>query len=408
MDIAYVILIVINILGLIFLTPKKKKNNAYLYEKYKCNFECINKTIVTCNVFCIVINIFYYFVCLLFFNISISIVDILFFIILCLTFISYQLKPKMLEKSDYILLSKENNKKINNLIINNISILVICGRVGGVEELSSFIYIRDIIIFLLTGYNFLIFFLLLYKNKRLVTFTNKESDYLEDINYYKKIEVKRILNYIILIIVYILWFFVNFKYSLIINLVIIVLLFILIFKKIKKINYQFNKLYKNVSILKAKPGVKYAFDFLRDIYNTKNLIIGVGGYFFTLLLFYMSSMSNFTCCTLNLFIILIYIICIDKITLINYICSLNSTFIDKKIYKLKQSKKINYIDEININFMKFQLKMYKLIYMDDNKNIFESNIILYDPELYKDKIEIYINPSSISDNIIIIDDLYDD
>ena len=406
MILAYIILSLINICSITFLDKKKVKKDVYSYENYQYILKHVDKVVMISNIFCIIINLFYL-ISLLMGNIGINIINLVFFVLLCVTFICYLSRRQIAYISNYILLGKKKNNKITYIIINNILILLICSRIENISDFSLFLYAVDIVLFLLTICNFIILFMLLYKNKNILSFTSKESDYLTDIKYYKKIELNKILNYIILIIVYILIFCVNFPYLIFINIFIIVLFFIVIFKKIKKIDFQFSKLYRNISILKVKPGVKYAFDFLKDVYNTKELMIGVGAYIISVLLFYMSSMSTFTYCTLNLFICLIYIIFTDKIVLINYICSLNSDFIDTKIYKIKQNKKISYINEINIKLIKFQLKMYKLIYIDNNKNIFESNIILYDPELYKDNIDIYINPGEIKDNIIIVSDLYD-
>ena len=82
--------------------------------------------------------------------------------------------------------------------------------------------------------------------------------------------------------------------------------------------------------------------------------------------------------------------------------SLNKELIDKKSYTIDITKKINYIDKIKF----FKITLYKII-IQDNIN-YESNIILYDPELIIEELNIKINKSNLEDYITIENILYEE
>ena len=80
---------------------------------------------------------------------------------------------------------------------------------------------------------------------------------------------------------------------------------------------------------------------------------------------------------------------------------------DKKIYKINLIKEITYIDNITINILNIKLNFYKLIYIDLSKNVYESNLVLYDPEIYVRDINLYINPENIDEYVIMLKDIYE-
>ena len=123
---------------------------------------------------------------------------------------------------------------------------------------------------------------------------------------------------------------------------------------------------------------------------------------FSTIIYYGLGESIFSFMLVSMYLYLLYTVLEDKIYLVRYLPSLNDNIIDKKIYTIDLNKNISYIDIIKV----FNIKLYKLIIVDTI--IYESNIILYDPEYRIEEINIKVNKSNIEDYITIESILYEE
>jgi len=231
-----------------------------------------------------------------------------------------------------------------------------------------------------------------------------EDDYLKDVKFVKKLLLKNLTNIFLIMMIFILLIYINLPFAWLGYIFIEVMLLSFLINKIKKFKYQSDKLTKTVYILKENPGVVYAFEFYRDILLAKKIMLAMILSGLSILVFYFSTTIVFTMITIELFILFMYAYIIDKINLIKYISSLNLEFMNKDIYTLEKSFPISCIDKINV----FGIDLYKIIYMDLNDNIYESNYLLYDPEDFINEINSYINPYKPNeDYIVVIKELYE-
>ena len=243
---------------------------------------------------------------------------------------------------------------------------------------------------------------LLIKNKEYCAYSYDKDSYLQDIKFYSKLDIKKSFNYIIYLLAYVIFFYINIPFIYFFYIALILLLIYLIKRKIKKISNESDRLYKSVTLANQKPGIIYSFQFTRDILLLKKMIVFTIMLVFSTIIYYGLGESIFSYTVISLYICLLYIIISDKLYLIRYLSSLNDKFIDEKKYSILENKNINYIDTIKI----FNIKLFKLIIVDTI--IYESNMILYDPEYRIDNIDIRINKSNINDYITLETELYEE
>lgn len=270
------------------------------------------------------------------------------------------------------------------------------------DFINNFNVILNIISFVIAVFAFKYIIKILLNNKNLCLYTYNKDNYLEDIRFYNRIDIKRGVNHLIYLTAFIVFFFIKFPFIYIFYIVVILYLMYLISKKVKKISNESDRLYKAVTIARQEPGIVYAFQFTKDILFLKKLIVFTIIFAFSTLIYYGLGESTFGYTFIGMYMYLLYTIIEDKVYLIRYLASLNENFLDSKIYTINENKKISYIDKINI----FNITLYKLIVVDTIT--YESNIILYDPELVIDEINIRINKSNIDDYIFKEDILYEE
>ena len=373
--------------------------NLYiLFNKKQRKKEKLIKLINFANINVITINLLYYLIAFIY-KLNINYIDLSFLIINIISYIPIALLKKKNKRKEVI---NEEEKTINYMFKLSILSYILIQRVGDIGKLNIAIYIYSlIIVFIAILISKIIKFLI--NNKHIVVFKeNEQKDYLNDIKFNTKIIINKFYNYIIYILAYILFIYIKFPYYYIIYPTILIISLYIIYKKIKKIKNQSKKLYHNISIIKEKPGINYAFQFNRDILFTKNIMLASIFFVITVLIYFLIDITAFTYIAIELYIILIYIILCDKKKNIYNVYSLNSEFIDKKRYKTSINIPISKIKQINI----FNIKFYKIECITDNNIKYESEIILYDPELYIDNITIYLNTNNIDDYIIMTNELY--
>ena len=290
----------------------------------------------------------------------------------------------IIEKVGYIYNYKEESIVGDYDFINNYNIIL---------KILSVIVITTSLFYIIN---------LLLKNKEYCSYSYDKDSYLQDIKFYSKLDIKKSFNYIIYLLAYVIFFYINIPFIYFFYIALILLLIYLIKRKIKKISNESDRLYKSVTLANQKPGIIYSFQFTRDILLLKKMIVFTVMLVFSTIIYYGLGESIFSYTVISLYIYLLYIIISDKLYLIRYLSSLNDKFIDEKKYSILENKNINYIDTIKI----FNIKLFKLIIVDTI--IYESNMILYDPEYRIDNIDIRINKSNINDYITLETELYEE
>jgi len=406
MYIIYILIIIINLIGT-FVLKKKLENskNEYVKEKKKLIKHYISNAIKNINITLILLNIIFYIITLIN-NIKIDyFLDIALLVVTIISFIIFLTSVKKSKKSNLKLPNDYVYKHISLMVSNTFNSLICLERVGGINNINLLIFELIPIIYMILNISFIIIFLRKIKNK--VCFGVDEKNFVPDIKFYNKINISMFYNCVLFIFAYILLGYVKLPYAYIGYILVIIILGIIIKRKIEKIKKESDNLYNQIAIAQKIPGVEYAFDFYRDILLCKRMIIVMLLLIISTLCLYICSDTIFTYISIDLYIIYLYELLRDKNKLITNIYSLNDTFMDKKIYKINLIKEITYIDNITINILNIKLNFYKLIYVDLSKNVYESNLVLYDPEIYVRDINLYINPENIDEYVIMLKDIYE-
>ena len=180
----------------------------------------------------------------------------------------------------------DNAQKIHNFLINYHLILrVLCVLI----ILYSFRYIINIIV----------------NNKELCRYTYNNDDYLEDAKFYSKIDIKKGFNQFIYIAAYIIFFYINIPFIYIFYILVVLILIYLISRKIKKIAFESDKLYKTISFTGEQPGIVYAFQFVRDMLLLKKMIIFTIMLVFSTITYYGLGESIFSYTSISIYLILL-------------------------------------------------------------------------------------------------------
>ncbi|MBR1385381.1 MAG: hypothetical protein IJ568_00980 [Bacilli bacterium] len=387
-----ILLTILNIIFLIVFSNKYKSDNLYIKEKneyYLLKYRLFSNII---NIFYIFSSVIYY-LGLYIYNDFFDVVTFIFFLIALASYISFLLIKKNIKRSHYF--NKKLLSSFDYLVIISSFIIIVYG-------ISFNKAINALFFSILFIANIFILILSFQKNKGVFCYKSSVEDYIEDIKFIKKIEYNKLINYIIYILAYISFVYIRIIYIEIFYLLVLLILMYIIFKKYKKIVSEQNRLYRSITILHVAPGIKYAFDFTRDLLLLKELFI-------TLLLFIISISSlyglgerAFMAISVILYVLLLYVRLSDRVYLIRYINSLNDEFIDNKRYSIKEKKLISFIDVIII----FDIKLYRLIIIDNL--IYKSNLIMYDPEYLIEDLELRINKFDLSDYITIENKLYEE
>ena len=392
-----ILIILTNILFALYLKTKKKKYKDD-YEKEKDYFvtKKIYKMIKCINIANLLVYASYITLCIL--SEYTAVIHIILGILELLTF------AFLLTNSNKV---NKRLKIIDKKLFNNGDILFILGiTIISITENLNYNgihnYIFEVINMILLLISLIILFISLISYKGYICYTAKGKDYLEDIKFATKIQISKIVNYFVYIVVYILFVLIGIYYIYILYIVLAVALILIIKNKIEKVGEQSERLYQTITIANEMPGIYYAYYFLKDIYLIRKLVIIFVLLVTSTLSYYFLGEGELLYITFAIYNLLLYVILNDKYKLIKYTSSLNDKLIDKKKYSILQTKDITYIDTIKI----FNVTLYKLIVVDTI--VYESNIILYDPEILIDDIDIRINKSNIEDYIFIERCLYID
>ncbi len=395
---SYILLILLNILFISYINKKNDANNLYTKEKnsfYKRKIKLLARII---NIFNILLGLFSY-VILILDKGKINIIDLVLFIISVLTYTIIELNRKVKDKRFKLIDMKLFELK-DILYVTIPMVILLSGRISYLNDQYKLVLYILMSLFILIGFYPVLSLLL--ANRRYTCYTASEEDYFKDIKFYKKVQISNFINYLIYIAAFIMFVFIRIPYIYIFYIVVALILFLVIIKKAKKIRIISDKIYKSITLAHEYPGIKFAFDYTKDLFFLKKLTLILIYFIISLLSIYSVGESAFLLVSLIGYFLLLYVVIEDKVYLIRYIESLNEKLIDKKIYTIKENKKVSYIDTIKI----FNINIYRLV-IEDNI-IYKSNLILFDPELLEKEIVIYINKSNLDDYIIIDTMLYEE
>ena len=385
---SYIFLIILNIISFYFITNKSEQKNAYEIEKKVFLIKKIFLIVFLVNIISFILNGFA-FIVLFIYKESIFFIDFFFFLLSFFSFIIITFSYKK-PKKGYRLISDKLINSFDTLIIFSFS-LIISLSLFKYEFLSFIVFILCFFIILSS---LIIIFIQLKKNREYICITANNDEYLEDIKFYNKLQINRGYNYILYLLAYIVFVFIRIPYVYLLYVLIAFFLLFISYRKYKKISNLSNKLYNIVTIAKKMPGIIFAFQFIKDFLLLKKIILLFMFFLIEIIVLYGIGEGAFVFASLQLSLLLLYIIIDDKLYLISYIKSLNPAFINDKVYSISSTKKVSYIETINV----LNIKLYRFIIKDNQ--IYKSHLVLYDPSDIYNELEIRINKSNLNDYII--------
>ena len=390
-----ILFIIVNMLFPIFFNKKKKCENNYDKEKDIFVKNKLLRMLQYINIGALTVELLYIVIVLI--SETSDLIALGLLILHSISFVFLIFNAKRRKKRLTILDKKEFN--LGDIIfILDIIIISLAERL----EYGIHNYIFDFIILLILLGTIVLLLLSFRGKNEFICYSIKEKDYLKDIKFANKIQLNKAIGYFVFITMYILFVLAKIDFIYILYIVVGLVLIKIIQNKIKKVGDQTERVYRSISIAKEYPGVEYAFFFTKDIYKLRQLMIILTGFVVTLLHFYIDGEGSFIYITFAIFNLFLYVLINDKYKLIRYTWGLNKYIINTKKYSIIETKKISYIETINI----FNTKLYRLI-VSDTIN-YESSIILYDPELFIKYVDIYINKSNLDDYIVYEKYLYMD
>ena len=412
-----IIMIVFNIVMLFAFNSIKNGENDYIKEKKRFNkirIKYLNRYI---NIGYIVIFILHLFTLMMFASIN-DIYNLYLYLILfagsIFTYIFFEYSTNLRNRKFKFIDKKILNNKDHILIVMSYIFFILekikieysfegeSSALDHYEFIKNYNLILKLICAAIIVYTTKYLINLLGKNRNICTYSYVDDYYYEDISFYGRIDLKKGFNHLLYLAAIGVFYYINIPFIYIFYIVLSLLLIIWIIKKYKKIVYESDRLYKSITLANKKPGLIYAFKFTKDILFFKKLIIFTIMLVFSTIIYYGLGESIFSFMLVSMYLYLLYTVLEDKIYLVRYLPSLNDNIIDKKIYTIDLNKNISYIDIIKV----FNIKLYKLIIVDTI--IYESNIILYDPEYRIEEINIKVNKSNIEDYITIESILYEE
>ena len=390
-----IIIVILNLL-FFFVYPKKKKsyNNDYIKDKYIFIRKKVFKMLMFTNIINVIAYIIYLTIYL--YDNDIELYGLIAIGVQLLTVLPILKDIKKYNKKNKIIEKKDINT-------GDILLLISIFMVSFIEKInSSYIYFIDVIGTILLVISLILITIEIIKLKNYVCYSAKEDNYLPDIGFTKKIELNKVINYFIYILIFILFILIKFNYAYMIIAIVLSLFAYNTFDKIKIMSKSLERINQSITIANEAPGVEFAFFFKKELLLMRKKIIIIIGATLSVILFYGLGDRAFVFTAFSIYNLLLYVLLMDKYSLIKYIKTLNKNLIDTDVYSIKVNKKVTYCDEYKI----LGIKLYKLIVVDNL--VYESNEIMYDPELYIKNIDIRINKNNLNDYIFNERILYED
>ena len=213
-----IFMILLNLLFIYLFKYRKKNNNEYEKEKNIFNKLKLKKINRVVNIGYILINAIYYIIMILsidlniinnlLLNISIFIISIVVYLIAETITKRKNIRFKLIDKKT---ISKKEYMYIISFyilfIVEKTSISYVFTNINEQNFINTFniiIYLVAIIMLIISS---LIIIIYIKNNSKYFIMTNTSENYLEDINFYKKIELRKVFNHVIYITAYIVFQF---------------------------------------------------------------------------------------------------------------------------------------------------------------------------------------------------------
>ena len=397
----YIIIIVLICFNLFSIGLKPKKNKDELEEEinnYNRNrlykiLNRINIGIILINIITVIISI----ICS-----SKDLIAHIIFLIGLIASYAVAITKKPIYKPKYNILKKED-KYFISLVTNVLYGISLVDRVGHIKEnsIGTYLSLFGIIFFIL---NILVLLKYLNDHKSICKFNIKPEDKIIEINDSKYIETKNILSYIIIGLVIILVIFVNIPFAAVLYTLIGILALVMYNNDVNKITKNKKELYNNIINMHQKPGTLYIYQYKRHIETTKSIVLFLIIFVISLLSFYMIGEMEFLILAMNLYTIVIYTLLNNKKKNIDNIYSLNEDLIDKDKYKVNIRNQITEVIDYQELFV--INNFYKVIYKDDNNNVYISDNVLYNLKGIENEVNIYIDTTNMYNYIVVEDNYY--
>ena len=391
------LLIGINII-LVYMLPKKEDNVIKRTIK-DTRYNLFLKEYKVLNIFFLIFNIAFIALDVIYEKSFIA--DAILSVCLLITFILFikSVKPRKLE---YHIIANNNIRQIN-MIRNVLLLLLITSKIVSIQELYQLGYLIIIaLIFVLI--NLFRVFAFFKDNKDITKYKTIKSDYLTDIKGTLFLEKKSILTYLGIgaIIIFILYF--RIKFAFIGYILVSLLVFIIYNIKTSNIKHEYKKLHSNMVDMNIKPGPLYIYQFKKDIIGTNNIIIYLILFIVAAIMSYVVGEVEYILIGIDIFLIALYTLFESKRKYIRYTYALNKDLINKDLYNVNINNIIT--DTIDYKLPFIDLKLYKLIYLDNENNIYVSEIELYNIKEVYENIDIMIRSTNIDDYIVVEEEYY--
>ncbi len=398
----YLIIIALVTINFIKIGFVKRKNKDEVYTAIDLDKEKEYHTLIKrINIGLILINIFTVGLSIVF-NTKDMLAHIFALIILIASFIFVFIVNKNNYKSEFNVIRKRE-KHLYNMIINSILCIALLDRVGALKEtgISSYISLLGFVLFIMNVIEITKF---LKENKNMVKYKAKKEDYLEDIKTTLFIEKYNILKYMTVGIIIIILIYVNVPFSYVAYVLILILALVIYNSDLGKINKEKKKLYNNIINIHQNPGSLYIYQYKNHIEYTKNMMLFIILFVIGVLCFFLIGELEFFIIGLTLYMIVIYALLNKKKKTIEAAYNLNEELINKDKYKINLKKEFS--DVIESHEILINNVFYKVVYVDDNKNIYISDNVLYNIKGIHDDINIYINTEDMEDYRVVEEGYY--
>lgn len=393
------ILIAFNVISTA-IEPKKEKNDVLEAIK-EHNKELLLKDYKILNIILIVMNIVFIVLKILF-KVN-FIADAIITPVLLVTFIIYANHNKKEKKEKKYNILGRDNKRLYKMMINLIILLVFIEKVASIKEIYAMGYLSFIgLVF--AGINVARIISFFKENKEITKYSASREDYLEDIKNHLYIEKKKLLSYFGVGLIIGIVLFVRIPYGYAVYILITVLALIIYNSEVSRLKRDKRKTDDNIYRMNVDPGPVAVTRFKQILNNTSNLMLFIIMFATLSIISYVVGEIEFIVVAIDMQLIVTYTLFEAKRDYIYTVYALEKENINKEKYSVNIKDQITDVIEYKKLFV--DLKLYKIVYVDKENNVYVSGIELYNIKDKHDNIEIYINSTNMNDYIVVEEEYY--
>ena len=382
------------------LIPKKSKNiiletiNIHNKNLFIKDFKKLNVILIFINFVFTVLKIIYD---------ANYLPDIILTICLLLSFLFYTLNNNVKKIKEYKVLMNNNSNILYAMIINLIINIVFIEEVISIKELYTLGYLNLIaLIFIIANITRIGKFLKKYKG--LIKYKASSKDYLEDIKTSLYIEGSLLLKHFGVGIVITLLLYVKLPYAYIVYILFVILGLLIVKSMIDKLRKDLKKISNDIYNMNLNPSKLEVANLKRRIYISKTVLLIILILATLSITSYLVGEIEFIMFAINVYFVVMYLVLKYKKDFIFAVMALEKEHIDKNKYSISINDKIT--ETIDYKNKLLNLNLYKIIYIDKDKNIYISDIELYNIKDKHDDIEINVNSTNMNDYIVVEEEYY--